>query len=147
GGNTIGGGFGEGANDTRFSPPFTILTGSAGVVDGASEFGPPAESTALFRPVEAPMLPPPAWQPKGDELLKVLSSECPIAMSVTDCRIGERARRLFSELSSVSENTPCEPPLKVHVPGASGGIRLFPSTDTFGLFGKFELPSLIGWSW
>src|SRR5262245_35823102 len=135
GGNTIGGGFGDGANVTRFSPPKTILTGNAEVVDGASEFEPPAESWTCLRPVEAQMLPPPAWQPKGAPLLKALSSACPMTMSPTDSSSGARASTSPSELSLVSVNTPSEPPSIVQVPGASGGIRLEPSTPTFGLFG------------
>src|SRR5262245_25403845 len=144
GGKAIGGGFGEGANVSRFSPPATILVGSVEVVEGARAFGPPAASWASFSPVDAQMFPPPAWHPKGVALLKVLSSACPMTMSPTERSSGERARRSLSELSLASVNGPSDPPLIVHVPGVRGGMSTEPRILTFGLFGKLVLPCRIG---
>src|SRR5262245_58708481 len=145
GGKTSGGGLGEGAKRTRFSPPSTILTGSAEAAAGASVFEPPAARRTFFRPVYAHRLPPPDWHPPDVELLKVLSSAWPIAMSPIDS-MSERARRSESELSLVSVKEPSEPPLIVQVPGESGGISEAPFTATFGLFGKLLPPSCIGLS-
>src|SRR5688572_3507782 len=119
----------------------------AEVEAGASELAPPALRMTRLRPVEAHRLPPPAWHPKGAPLLKVVSSAWPTTMSPTDSRIGLRASRLSRAVSLVRVNTPSEPPLKVQVPWISGGISEAPLTDTLGLFGKLELPSLIGRSW
>ena len=65
-------------------------------------------------------------------------------MSLVLRRIGFRATLSCSELSLVSVNTPCEPPLIVQVPAEIGGVSAPPWKRMFGLFGRFELPSTIG---
>jgi len=65
-------------------------------------------------------------------------------MSATDDRTGAGARTSERFVSFVSVKTPAEPPSKVHVPTWSGGIISAPWIARFGLLGKFELPSMIG---
>jgi hypothetical protein len=112
GGKTVGGGFGCGAHETRFSPPKTVLIGKVETVSGARVDAPPAAIASTLRPVAAHRLPPPDWHPKG-----------------------ERRSRVSSALSRASVSGPLEPPLKGQDPAESGGIIACPWVLTFGLLG------------